>query len=141
MILLDTNLPIYALPTSESGTRHRSWAGAVIAEGVSSTGVGVNAVSLAEICVGAEDPEFVVTEIRAWGIEILDIPSAASLLCARAYQTNRQRRRRQSSLSAPATPLPDFFIGAHAEVMGASLATADASRFRTCFPKVPLITP
>jgi len=26
-------------------------------------------------------------------------------------------------------------------VMGYSLATADASRFRTYFPKVPLITP
>jgi len=37
--------------------------------------------------------------------------------------------------------LPDCFIGAHAEVMGYSLATADASRFRTYFPKVPLITP
>lgn len=90
MILLDTNVPIYALPTSESGARHRSWARGIIAEGVSSTGVGVNAVSLAEICVGAEDPESVVTEIRAWGIEILDVPSAAALVSARAYRTYRQ---------------------------------------------------
>lgn len=91
MILLDPNVPIYALPTSVSGRGHRSWARQIIAEGVSSIGAGVNAISLAEICVGAEDPEFV------------------------------------------------FFICAHAEVRGYALATADASRFRTYFPGVPLI--
>ena len=74
----------------------------------------VHAVSLAEICVGAEDPDLVVAEIRAWGIEILDIPASAAVLSARAYRAYRERRRRQSSLSAPAMPLPDFFIGAHA---------------------------
>jgi hypothetical protein len=38
-------------------------------------------------------------------------------------------------------PLPDFFIGAHAEIMGWTLATADADRYRTYFPKVKLKTP
>ena len=101
----------------------------------------VHAVSLAEICVGAEDPDLVVAEIRAWGIEILDIPASAAVLSARAYRAYRERRRRQSARNAPTTPLPDFFIGAHAEVMGYSLATPDTSRFRTYFPKVPLILP
>jgi predicted nucleic acid-binding protein len=39
------------------------------------------------------------------------------------------------------TPLPDFFIGAHAQVMGWTLATADESRFTTYFPSVRLLTP
>lgn len=141
MILLDTNVPIYALRTSESGIRYRSWARGIISGGVASTGAGINAISLAEMCVGVDDPELVVTEIRGWGIEILDVPAAASLSSARAYQTCRQRRRRQSALDAPPTPLPDFFIGAHAEVMGYPLATADVSRFTTYFPAVQLITP
>jgi predicted nucleic acid-binding protein len=38
-------------------------------------------------------------------------------------------------------PLPDFFIGAHAEVMGWPPATADEGRFRTSFPSVTLETP
>ena len=113
----------------------------VIAEAVSSTGAALNAVSLAELCVGAQDPSLVVTRIRAWGIEVLDVASSAALLSARAYRTYRARRRRQSGLDAPAIPLPDFFIGAHAEVMGSSQATADTSRFATYFPAVPLITP
>ncbi len=82
-----------------------------------------------------------VAKIRAWGIDILDIPGSAALLSARAYRTYRERRRRQSALDSPTTPLPDFFIGAHAEVMGYSLATADTARFTTYFPVVPLITP
>jgi predicted nucleic acid-binding protein len=37
--------------------------------------------------------------------------------------------------------LPDFFIGAHAQIMGWPLATADEGRFRTYFPSVILRTP
>ncbi len=38
-------------------------------------------------------------------------------------------------------PLPDFFIGAHAESEDLTLLTRDATRCRTCFSKVRLICP
>ncbi len=38
-------------------------------------------------------------------------------------------------------PLPDFFIGAHARIMGWPLATADARRIAACFPDLVLTTP
>jgi len=38
-------------------------------------------------------------------------------------------------------PLPDFFIGAHAQIMGWQLATADEGRFQTYFPSVALMMP
>jgi predicted nucleic acid-binding protein len=50
-------------------------------------------------------------------------------------------RKADSGKDAPALTLPDFFIGAHAQIMGWSLATADESRFKTYFPSVPLRTP
>jgi hypothetical protein len=38
-------------------------------------------------------------------------------------------------------PLPDFFIGAQAEVMGWKIATRDQGRFEKYFPAVVLVTP
>jgi hypothetical protein len=38
-------------------------------------------------------------------------------------------------------PLPDFFIGAHAQVMGLTLATGDAARFKTYFPSLRVVCP
>ena len=38
-------------------------------------------------------------------------------------------------------PLPDFYIGAHAQSAGLALLTRDAKRYSTYFPKVTLISP
>lgn len=138
MILLDTNVLIYA---SIERSPFLDWARRTIAEGVSAGGAAVNAVSLAEICVGDSEPETVADRLRSWGITLLDVPAVIAEPCARAYLEYRERRRAESGREAPALPLPDFFIGAHAQVMGWPLATADEGRFRTYFPSVPLLTP
>ena len=69
------------------------------------------------------------------------LPAAAADVCARAYRTYRKRRQDRTGDPGPSMPLPDFFIGAHARVMGWELATADRGRFRTYFPAVTLKTP
>lgn len=138
MILLDTNVLIYA---SDPRSGFCSWARRTIADGVSGDGAAVNAVTVAEICVGDETPQYVVDRIRAWGVAVLDVPVAAADVCGRAYLAYRNRRKAESGKKAPSLPLPDFFIGAHAQVMGWALATADAGRFRTYFPSVRLVVP
>ena len=47
-------------------------------------------------------------------------------------------RRAQGSRSSP---LPHFFIGAHAAIEGMALITRDAKRYRTHFPTVELVCP
>lgn len=138
MILLDTNVPIYA---GDRTSPHGSWARATIADAVAGEGAAINSVILAELCVGDLEPETVPERIRGWGVAILDLPVPAAPLCAKAYLEYRQRRTAKSGKGSPRVPLPDFFIGAHAEIMGWPVATADPQRFRTYFPSVDLETP
>ena len=138
MILLDTNVLIYAsLPASD----FHAWAVSTIAGSVVRGGCAVDSVSLAEICVGDDDPASVTDRLGRWGVEVLDTPVSAAVACAAAFRTYRARRRSQSGSDAPSMPLPDFFIGAHALVREWDLATADPQRFRTYFPEVRLLTP
>jgi hypothetical protein len=65
----------------------------------------------------------------------LPLPYAAGWLAAQAFVKYRRAGGTKSS------PLPDFYIGAHAEADGLTLVTRDASRYRTYFPSVALITP
>jgi predicted nucleic acid-binding protein len=54
---------------------------------------------------------------------------------ARCFQTYRTRGGTRTST------LPDFLIGAHAAVLGLTLLTRDATRYRTYFPAVRLAAP
>jgi len=63
------------------------------------------------------------------------LPWAAAFLAGKCFVDYRRRGGERRS------PLPDFFIGAHAAVSGLKLLTRDAGRYATYFPTVPLIAP
>ena len=65
----------------------------------------------------------------------MPLPYAAGWLAAQAFMKYRR------SGGVKTSPLPDFYIGAHAEIENWSVVTRDAARFRTYFPNVTLITP
>jgi predicted nucleic acid-binding protein len=63
------------------------------------------------------------------------IPYEAAFLAGKCFLVYRQRGGTKQS------PLPNFFIGAHAAVAGYRLLTRDAARYRSYFPRLPLIAP
>lgn len=65
----------------------------------------------------------------------LPLPYEAGFRASRAFLQYRRGGGTKTS------PLPDFYIGAHAETAGFTLVTRDAARYRTYFPKLELITP
>jgi hypothetical protein len=65
----------------------------------------------------------------------LPLPYAGAWITAQAFL----KYRRSGGLKT--SPLPDFYIGAHAEVDQLTLVTRDAARYRSYFPKVTLIAP
>ncbi len=137
MILIDTNVIIDAL---DSGSRYHEWARGQIADAVSGEGGAINAVILAELCAGKKDVEEVEKELKKAGVQVFDLPSASASICGKAYRKYKTTRLASGSAPAPTTPLADFFIGAHAEVMQWKVATRDRQRFETYFPKVELLT-
>ena len=69
------------------------------------------------------------------GIKVLEIPREALFLTGKTFLKYRRNKGTKNS------PLPDFFIGAHASVSSFELITRDLSKFKTYFPKVKLIHP
>jgi predicted nucleic acid-binding protein len=63
------------------------------------------------------------------------LPWEAAFLAGKCFVQYRRRGGTRRS------PLPDFYVGAHAAVLGIPLLTRDPRRYRTYFPKLPLIAP
>lgn len=63
------------------------------------------------------------------------LPCDAAFLAGKAFLKYRRGGGQHVS------PLPDFYIGAHAAIEDFALLTRDAARYRTYFPSVELIAP
>jgi hypothetical protein len=138
MILFDTNVIIDILDEAEP--QHK-WALKQLASAVVGEGAVVSAITVAELCAGDRRPEEVESDLRNWGMQIADVPAASAATCGTAYRRYTSARRSSGGTAPPKTPLPDFFIGAQAEIMGWKIATRDQERFKKYFPKVTLVTP
>jgi predicted nucleic acid-binding protein len=95
----------------------------------------INPMVYAEISVGFKKIEELELAISHSGFRMLDIPREALFLAGKAFL--KYRRRKGTKIS----PLPDFYIGAQAAVLGLDLITRDAGRYETYFPTVRLICP
>jgi hypothetical protein len=137
MTLLDTNVIVDALDRSQA---NHQWAKKQIEDVVAEEGGGISVVTLAELCAGARNPLDAEPEIKRLGLTVHDLPAVAAT-CGKAYRRYVIARRNSGGGLSPKMPLPDFFIGAQAEVMDWKIATRDHGRFEKYFPTVALVTP
>ena len=63
------------------------------------------------------------------------LPWDAAYLAGQAFKIYRLTKGSKTS------PMPDFYIGAHALINHLQLLTRDAARYRTYFPKLEIVAP
>jgi len=95
----------------------------------------INPIIYTELSIGFQRIEELEKAIEIAGLQMLAIPKEALFLAGKAFLQYRRNKGTKSS------PLPDFFIGAHAAVLQMDLITRDVARYRTYFPTVHLISP
>ena len=132
MTLVDTNV---LLDVVSADPRWLAWSLQQLARRTALGPVIINDIVYAEMSARMEtqaDVEQVLAEVD---VRIERVPTRALFLAGKCY------RRYRSSGGIRTGVLPDFFIGAHAQVLGWPILTRDVRRYRTYFPDVPLITP
>lgn len=129
--LVDSSVLLDVLAPSE----WRSWSEEQLTAAAEQGEVAINQVIYAEVAVGFASREQLERALQGAGLVRIGLPWAAAWLVARAFLEYRSRG------GSRATPLPDFFIGAHAAATGTTLLTRDPGHVRTYFPDVKLIAP
>jgi predicted nucleic acid-binding protein len=132
MILVDSNVIIDVLTED---AEWRAWSEAALAEAADREGIAINPIIYAEVASGFTAMADLDRRLPPEIVRRLALPYEAGFVAGRAFVEYRRRGGTRTS------PLPDFYIGAHAAVSGLRLLTRDARRYTGYFPKVRLISP
>jgi hypothetical protein len=111
------------------------WSAAALARQADAGPLIVNPVIYAEVAARFERIEVLEAALPEEYFQRQALPWEAAFLAGRSFVQYRRRG------GARRSPLPDFYIGAHALIGGMTLLTRDATRYRTYFPKLRIIAP
>lgn len=95
----------------------------------------MNEVVFAEVSIGFATLESAQSFLDGVGARSLPLPREAAFLAGKAFLLYRQRGGTKT------TPLPDFFIGAHAALLRVPLLTRDPKRVAQAYPGLVLLSP
>lgn len=130
--LVDSNVLIDVLSLDREWA---NWSRQALVEAGSEGPLVINAVIYAEVSQRYSRKELLDRELPEDAFLREAVPWVAAFLAGKAFVEYRRRGGHRRS------PLPDFFIGAHAAVAGLRLLTRDSGRYRTYFPTVDLVAP
>jgi predicted nucleic acid-binding protein len=115
--------------------RWYAWLAAAVESAANRFRLVINAIIYSEVSVHYSRMEDLDAALPKSIFEREPIPFEAVFLAGKSFLIYRRRGGTKRS------PLPDFFIGAHAAVAGYQLLTRDAVRYRTYFPRLSLVSP
>lgn len=131
-VLVDSNVLLDVL---EEDPLWFSWSADRLSECAEYSRLIINPIIYAEVSIGFERIEELDSALPSDAFEHRPLPWEAAFLAGKCFLSYRRAG------GARLSPLPDFFIGAHAAVENLTLLTRDAKRYRTYFPKLRLVTP
>src|SRR4051812_35685634 len=131
-VLIDSNV-LLDLMTEDA--RWFAWSAEAVEKAADRFRLVVNPIIYAEVSVRYSRIEDLDAALPKTMFDREAIPYEAAFLAGKSFLAYRQGG------GAKRSPLADFFIGAHAAVAGYRLLTRDAARYRTYFPRLPLIAP
>ncbi len=112
-----------------------SWSADAIAQCLDLVPLVINPIVYAEVSVGYNSIEKLDMLLPPTLYQRQPLPWEAAFLAGKSFLAYKRRGGARTS------PLPDFYVGAHAAVARLALLTRDVTRYRTYFPTVELLAP
>lgn len=131
-ILVDSNILLDLLTEDRQWL---SWSSAALERAADDSRLVINPIIYGEVSVHFSRIEDLEEALPSSAFEREALPYEAAFLAGKAFLAYRRRSGTKNS------PLPDFYIGAHAAIRGYRVLTRDVRRYRAYFPKLPLIAP
>lgn len=131
-VLVDSNVLVDVISGNQPWA---AWSSTALETTADQSVLVINPLIYAEISVSLDSIEALEEAVSPVLYSREDLPYEAAYLAGKAFLAYRKRGGNRRS------PLPDFYIGAHAVVAGYRLLTRDARRYRTYFPTLELIAP
>jgi predicted nucleic acid-binding protein len=131
-VLVDSNV---LLDVVTNDPMWGGWSSAALESSADESILVINALVYAEVSVGVDSIEALEEMLPPDLYRREHLPYEAAFLAGKVFRRYREAGGTRRS------PLPDFYIGAHAAIAGHRLLTRDAARYRTYFPGLELIAP
>ena len=131
-VLVDSNVLLDVLIPDP---HWEQWSSRALADAGENHVLVINPIIYSEVSTGFDRIEDLDEALSSELFRRDPLPWDAAFLAGKAFREYRKRG------GARRSPLPDFYIGAHAAVAGLELLTRDVARYRTAFPTLGLICP
>lgn len=130
--LVDSNV---LLDVATNDASWFDWSSQALESAANESPLAINPIIYTEVSIGFQRIEDLESALPSSLFRRDALPFEAAFLAGKAFLQYRRRG------GGRATPLPDFYIGAHAAVGGFRLLTRDPKRYQTYFPSLELIAP